>query len=587
MAKHDANLDMPTPDQVRAALDSIVSSDVLRSSPQLVAFLRFIVEEVLSGKGDRIKSYTIGVEVLRRPEDFDPQIDPIVRVEATRLRRALERYYTGPGIADDVTIVLQRGSYIPTFKRRPEALDDPEVIGTPNWLARRPIQFAAICVVGALALASWLFFASRQNAALQMTTAAVGSPPLRPGNGLPVLFIQPFTVNGHQGLKSISAASLYFRLADAFSLFDLINIRWLPDEPTAKPRNDGLTNPLESQSDYRLFSSIDYNTEGASRLRFQLLDSTDNLVWSKTIDRISDPDRNAAEDQIAGELAETLVQPFGVIYSDGRNKSIRNNRGDPRYRCVIEAIDSFRSFSKVQHANARSCLEKLTTEDPSFGVGFTYLAAMDLREYQYKLNIERGGLSPLDRALRAARRGIEVNPESSRAYELLFAVLFAKHDMSAAFAAGEKAMKLNRYDKRTIGAFGSRLIANGDIDRGLNMLAQAENDGRIIPAFEQFFLFLGYYMRGDMARAAFHSGQLVGSTFPLGLIARAVTAAARGDHDTARKDIDQLVALDPSWRDDLQGNLDRFFPSKEIVDRLTHALDAAGLKKNPSGTSSD
>ena len=86
----------PSPDEIRAALDHILFSEVFRRSPQLGAFLRFVTEAVLHGKGDRIKAYTIGVEVLRRDANFDPQIDPIVRVEATRLRRAIERYYEVP-----------------------------------------------------------------------------------------------------------------------------------------------------------------------------------------------------------------------------------------------------------------------------------------------------------------------------------------------------------------------------------------------------------------------------------------------------------------------------------------------------------
>jgi hypothetical protein len=83
---------VPAHDEIRAAIDRITVSDVFSRSPQLGAFLRFVVEAVLRGKGDRIKAYTIGVEVLRRDTKFDPQIDPIVRVEATRLRRAIERY---------------------------------------------------------------------------------------------------------------------------------------------------------------------------------------------------------------------------------------------------------------------------------------------------------------------------------------------------------------------------------------------------------------------------------------------------------------------------------------------------------------
>ena len=71
----------------------MAASEAFRGSPQLVAFLRYVVEATLRGEHDRIKGYTIAVEALGRAEDFDPQSDPIVRVEATRLRRAINRYY--------------------------------------------------------------------------------------------------------------------------------------------------------------------------------------------------------------------------------------------------------------------------------------------------------------------------------------------------------------------------------------------------------------------------------------------------------------------------------------------------------------
>ena len=69
----------------------MTASDVFTSSPQLASFLVFIVDALLRGQAERLKGYTIGVEVLRRDVNFDPQIDPIVRVEATRLRRAIGR----------------------------------------------------------------------------------------------------------------------------------------------------------------------------------------------------------------------------------------------------------------------------------------------------------------------------------------------------------------------------------------------------------------------------------------------------------------------------------------------------------------
>jgi hypothetical protein len=86
----------PSPEEVRS------TSEDFRASPQLVAFLTFVVEAALSGEGGRVKAYTIGVEAFGRGSSFDPQVDPIVRVEATRLRRTLKRYYAGAGMSDPV-----------------------------------------------------------------------------------------------------------------------------------------------------------------------------------------------------------------------------------------------------------------------------------------------------------------------------------------------------------------------------------------------------------------------------------------------------------------------------------------------------
>jgi hypothetical protein len=117
--------------EVLAALERIASSEMLRSSPKLTAFLRFVVGATLRGEGDRIKGYTIAVEALGRGKDFDPQLDPIVRVEAGRLRRAMTRYYAGPGAADAVVIEIPRGTYVPVFRHRIDEHAAVELAGEP------------------------------------------------------------------------------------------------------------------------------------------------------------------------------------------------------------------------------------------------------------------------------------------------------------------------------------------------------------------------------------------------------------------------------------------------------------------------
>ena len=97
-------------------------------------FLRHVVEEALAGHADRIKAYTIATEVFGRDPKFDPQLDSIVRIEAGRLRRAIERYYLTDGRASRVRIEIPRGGYVPVFGTVPTALPHVAPVGSPGVL---------------------------------------------------------------------------------------------------------------------------------------------------------------------------------------------------------------------------------------------------------------------------------------------------------------------------------------------------------------------------------------------------------------------------------------------------------------------
>ena len=103
--------------EIRDALSQLLASREFSKARRLSDFLRYVVETTLEGHGSRLKGYTIAVEALGRPDHFDPQLDPIVRVEAMRLRRALERYYVSEGRRQAIVIELKRGSYVPSLRR--------------------------------------------------------------------------------------------------------------------------------------------------------------------------------------------------------------------------------------------------------------------------------------------------------------------------------------------------------------------------------------------------------------------------------------------------------------------------------------
>ena len=103
---------------VRSELDRIVRSRDFRASKRNRKFLRRVVEAELNGCGHEINGYLIGSEVFGRGKNFDHVKDPIVRIEATKLRRDLERYYLTSGRFDRIVIGIPKGGYRPTFETR-------------------------------------------------------------------------------------------------------------------------------------------------------------------------------------------------------------------------------------------------------------------------------------------------------------------------------------------------------------------------------------------------------------------------------------------------------------------------------------
>ncbi|MGX1786582.1 hypothetical protein ACWIGM_07590 [Bosea sp. NPDC055332] len=126
--KISAQGEEPPPGEVLLALQALVEAESLRISERNRRFLSFVVTQTIEGRSDRIKAYSIGVDVFGRDDSFDPTIDPIVRIEATRLRSALTAYYEGAGLEDRVRITIPRGCYVPTFAWSPGTAGESETL---------------------------------------------------------------------------------------------------------------------------------------------------------------------------------------------------------------------------------------------------------------------------------------------------------------------------------------------------------------------------------------------------------------------------------------------------------------------------
>ena len=543
----------------RAALERVLASAGFRSSPQLAAFLRFIVEATLRGKADGIRAYTIGTGALGREADFDPQGDPIVRVEANRLRRALAAYYDGAGADDPVAIDVPPGRYVPVFRHRfalAEIAVAPPEPSPGRRMRRWLLPVAAILgLFGALAAAAMVWLGA---ARLHPDVAAT------PIGGPPMILVETIQTEPPSASASSLAAVLSRELIDTLSHIQVISVA---SEATAAGAAAARGADDASAHAFRLTGLIELQEGTTANVTLRMV-ADGAILWTRDW-RITAQEGPGVE-AISRETALDIGRLSGVMHARLREQA---GRLSPGYRCALAAADSLRKFDLSQHVRVRGCLERSAADDPNFTLAFAMLAFIYEREYLHDLPAHANGPSSLERSLEAARRALALSPKSVLGHLALMENLYIRGDLAGAFAMGEVALALNGLDPAVSGLVGLRLFLGGETERGAVLLRQGASRFGANPAWHEFGLFCVAYLDGDMAAASRHAALDDASTFPYGLLGRALATAAAGDRARARQTLHRLKALYPGWSQP-RTMLARFIRSPAIVDRFARDLDA-------------
>lgn len=616
---------------VRRALARVLESEELRSSPQLANILRFVVEATLEGRSDAIKGYTIAVEALGRDASFDPQADPIVRVEATRLRRALERYYAGAGASEEIEIVVPRGSYVPQFVPRqmaasPDAVGQPPLApvdavpdlspddASPPRPASPPMARSArwsvtrLATVAALALLMLGLVAALTIDIVDPTgwRALVSSVVLRPLErtnrlGIPMVEVRSFDTTGGQPLPpsmvtgaagvvtagDFTARAVEVRIRDALARFDLLDVLASPD---ARPALDCGSGGVSPNSAFALSGLIENHDDGSLSLLLRLSDLCDGtIVWSHEFDGIKrGGDSSLAETGLVRDIMAAIAEPYGVIQARARSRvtAAGGPAGAGPYGCVLMAYTYWRSFLPADHLKARQCLEQAVAADGTFALGYALLGELYLDELRNGAN-PQGGAPALNRALAAVEQAVELAPTSAYARRVLMDVHFFRGERGATIASGEAALALNPYDVEIQADVGGRLISLGETERGEAMLASAAHAAPGLPPWADYHRVIAAYLRGDAPAAAAAADQLMGDGYAPGLLARALAAHLAGEGEAARVDVRKLTEIAPAWGSDPDMMIARFFPNPEIARHVRDDLAAIGLPVRKSSAAAN
>lgn len=488
----DAQNDVSAAD-CRAQLARILDSADFDVPDREHRFLRYVVEETLSGRGDRIKAYSIAVEVFGRDASFDPQSDPIVRIEAGHLRRALERYYLTAGVSDSILITIPKGGYVPAFSRRiqrlpasrpPAMLAAPPLVDLPSR-QRRALPFmtiAAAIFVGAMIAGPFAWWWSSPWTNVRM--------PERPR-----LLVQPFDdLTGTEASAAI-ARGLSQEVVGQLSKFKDI---------TVVESVDAMPGSAANPPRFGLAGSVNLSKD-AFRLRVRFINRADGTVlWGNNYDGgMNVTELVKAQSDIARDVATSLAQTYGVIFQVDALVRADNPPDDwAAYSCTLSYYAYRANTDAKLLPEVRSCLQKAVERFPTYATAWGLLSQVYIDEtrFLYPADPAMSAASVVN-ALVAARRAVELDPLNIRGLQAEMFALYFNKEIDAAMAVGKRAMAINPNDTELIGEYGYRLALSGNWKEGCPLIAEARDRNPGPLAYYESGLALCSYFQGDYPQA--------------------------------------------------------------------------------------
>ena len=553
--------------EVRTALLRITASEPFRNAPQLVSFLTFVVERKLAGQAPAIKGYTIATQALGRPEDFDPQIDPIVRVEAGRLRRALETYYRGQGRSDPVRISIPRGAYVPKFDEAlsgsteaSAAAGEPPAGESQGAPAPRPraqgAWLLAALVMLALGMAgiAWVLSAMQGGGARQVADGTRSNS----SDGRIVLCVTRIELNGVPS-EAFSPEVMRSMVIDGLARFNELAVIDLSGDQRA-PNADRYVLNLRATAGSDAVVVVARLTHAKSG----------RIVWTRSFDSSQSSPGVSPETDIARRIAAVVAQPYGALFADLRARSDL----DGSVRCFIQTFDYQSNPTAALHGELRDCLEAILAARPRDTVVLAKLTQLYLDEYRVGYNSRPAAL---DRALDVARKAVAAAPDSPRANQALMSALFLRGEVEEALRLGKQALAFNPHDTDFMAGLGARLVQAGRYKEGSDLIRKAAETNPADPPWYNFFLFLAAYMQNDVPSARAAASRIPATDYVLGLVAKIAVAADDRQPEQAQELVARMISVQPEYATDPARALARRNFAPEIQSRLLDALRRGGL----------
>ncbi|WP_375778745.1 hypothetical protein ACE103_06375 [Bradyrhizobium sp. ma5] len=562
------------PVDVSAELERILSNPRFQASERRRAFLRFIVDETLAGRGERLKGYTIALAVFRRDGSFDPQADPVVRLEARRLRRDLDSYYMDAGRDDPVRISIPKGSYVPNFEwhhalgaaaaPRETILD---IQGQPTAAAAKTTS-----AIGKLRL--------RRNALIAAILATVLAtsiwlgtrpPPATPPRE-PAVLVLPFEALSSGENARYFATGIGQELIG--NLFRFAGFRlYMSQAGSGQPSSEeSLQLGRGLGLSYIVKGSVQTSAEEVRVITTVLNATSGEIVWARTLARSFDPRSLAdAQRELANEIAIAVGQSYGVVKNDVSSTPPQNMDS---YACVLRAFGYRRTFARAGFDPVLQCLEQTVRRDPEYSDAWAMLGWLHADAGRLGYFGDGTEQSEYAKALAAADRAVNLQPNNSLAVKALAAVYHFTGRYAESDRLSRQAIDLNPNDPDVFAQFGWRLAIRGNFAEGVPMLQRAIRRTINPPGWYFHMIAIDHLFRREYEEmlSVGEKAALRDSGFSQLLIA--VANGELGHRDATQAALEKMLQYKP-LADDPAGFLRRNGAADQVVDALMAGLHKA------------
>lgn len=509
---------------VRLQFEKIITSSEFLATKQQRDFFTFVITETLAGRSHTLKGYTVATQVFGRGKDFNSSVDPIVSIQANKLRRALERYYLVGGRGDPIRIDLPKGGYVPSFVR----LDDVEIEKAQD-----------VEVSESVPETSW-----------------------------PSILIAPFRNLTGDPEHDYYGSGISSEMAIEVSCFENVRVYF--------PRDGIMSAGAYPRPRFVLTGEL-FKDRNRLTLAVQLTDTKSELqIWGETCETETGlQELYSFKKHVVKTVATKVCGEFGVV-PRVISKEVKNKLPSElsTYEAILKFCEYEQNITPKTFGQAFVSLTRAVRLEPDSCLVLGSLAIL----YCTIHNLDIPGFeNPLDKGVEYAERAALINPNNQRVLATLALARLTSNELSAAMCEAHRALELNPDSLFMLDGLAWILTLSGDWEHGPRLAKKAIRLNPFHRAITHDALWVNYLRLGRYDLAYQESTKNHRASLFWDPLIRASTLGLMGRCEDGRKYVEKLLRLRPDFTVKGRMLIGNFIKSDEIADKVFEGVVRSGL----------